>query len=186
MLSLIFDRQDVSAIAKYLIAGKIGVLRTDTLYGLVCQANNQAAVERVYRAKVRDDGKSPIVLIANQQQLFDVPSQTTKQFLETVWPGKVSVVLPSVNAPGWIERGNKSVAYRLPEGTFLQNLLTQTGLLIAPTANIQGRPLAQTIEQAIACFGDEVDFYVDGGEVTDNTPSQLLRLKADGEIERLR
>jgi L-threonylcarbamoyladenylate synthase len=182
----IFYEQDLSEVADWLLAGKIGVLRTDTLYGLVCGANNQAAVERVYQAKGRDDNKSPIVLVATQQQLFDVPSQATGQFLETVWPGKVSVVIASNNAPDWIRRGNNSVAYRIPDNTWLNDLLTQHGPLIAPSANPEGEPTAQTIEQAIDYFGDTVDFYIDGGEVTDNTPSQLLRIAANGAIERLR
>ncbi len=182
----IFFDQDLPEIVDWLMAGKIGVLRTDTLYGLVCCADNQAAVERIYVSKGRDGDKSPIVLVANQQQLLDRPSESIRQFLETVWPGKVSVVLPSSTAPYWIERGNSSVAYRLPEGAWLQTLLTQTGPLIAPSANLQGRPPAETIEQAIAYFSDTIDFYVDGGEVTDGTASQMLRIDASGTIERLR
>lgn len=182
----IFSKQDISGIANFLVAGKVGVLRTDTLYGLVCRADNRIAVERIYSIKGRDDDKSPIVLIANQRQLFDRPSDATGQFLKTVWPGKTSVILPSCNAPSWLERGNKSVASRLPDNIWLQKLLPQTGPLIAPSANPQGESPARTVQQAISYFGDTVDFYVDGGEVVDNTPSQLLRVKSDGEIERIR
>ncbi|MBC7869107.1 L-threonylcarbamoyladenylate synthase [Candidatus Saccharibacteria bacterium] len=182
----IFFESDLPEIVDWLMAGKIGVLRTDTLYGLVCRADNQAAVERVYASKSRDGDKSPIVLVATQQQLFDRPSEETRRFLETVWPGKVSVVLPSSTAPYWIERGNSSVAYRLPDATWLQTLLAQTGPLIAPSANPQGKPPAETIERAAAYFGDDIDFYVEGGEVTDGTASQMLRIKVNGTIERLR
>ncbi len=182
----IFSDKEVSAIADCLIAGKIGILRTDTLYGLVCQTGNESAVERIYRLKNRDNNKSPIILIADQQQLFDTPSHVATEFLETVWPGRVSVVLPSANAPYWVQRGNESVAYRLPDDIALQTLLAQTGPLIAPSANPQGLLPARTIEQAIAYFGDEVDFYVDGGEVTDNIASQLLLVKENGEVDRLR
>ncbi len=181
-----FLERDQAAIVDWLMAGKVAVVRTDTLYGLVCRADNQAAVERVYRVKGRDGDKSPIVLIATSQQLFDTPSDETQLLLDTVWPGKTSVVIATNQAPHWIERGNGSVAYRLPEHTWLQSLLSQTGPLVAPSANPQGQPPARNVEQAIAYFGDDVDFYVDGGEVTDDTPSRLLRMAADGRIERLR
>ncbi|HET8883881.1 MAG TPA: L-threonylcarbamoyladenylate synthase [Candidatus Saccharimonadales bacterium] len=182
----IIHQDDTAAVTAALRAGKIGVIRTDTLYGLVCRADSQAAVERIYQVKGRDDNKSPIVLVASAQQLFDAPDGRTGQLLTTVWPGKVSVIIPTIAAPSWIERGNKSVAYRLPDNTWLQSTLAQTGPLIAPSANPQSRPPAQTIRQAIAYFGEQVDFYVDGGEVTDDTPSQLLCVSVDGAVEKLR
>ena len=128
---MIFYEHDEREVAARLLAGEIGVLRTDTLYGLVCRADNQAAVERIYRAKDRDGNKSPIVLIATQHHLFDGPNEVMRQFLDTVWPGKVSVVIPSVSAPYWVERRNNSVAYRLPASVWLQRLLTQTGPLLS-------------------------------------------------------
>ena len=42
-----------------------------------------------------------------------------------------------------------------------------------------------SIHEAVAYFGEKVDFYVDGGVVEDDTPSQLYRLLDDG-MERLR
>jgi len=184
-MKMFFEHDELEIVA-WLVDGKVGVLRTDTLYGLVCRADNQAAVERIYQVKGRDNDKSPIVLIANQQQLFDRPTLVMEQFLETVWPGKISVIIPSVSAPWWIERRNTSVAYRLPDSDWLQSLLVWTGQLIAPSANPEGQPPAQTIQRAIEYFGDSVDFYVDSGEVTDESPSQLLRMNVAGEIERLR
>lgn len=166
--------------------GGIAVIRTDTLYGVVARADDQNAVERVYELKGRDDTKSPIVLVASIEQLYDEPTISETQLLDTVWPGKVSVILPSTKAPAWIRRGNESVAYRLPADPKLCALLETTGPLIAPSANPQGQLPAMTIEQAIAYFGDNVDCYVDGGKVLDDTPSQLLRLKDNGEVERLR
>lgn len=182
----ILTRHDSEDIITLLLSGGVVVLRTDTLYGLLCLADNQTAVERVYACKGRDDNKSPIVLVATDKQLFDAPSDATKTLLSEMWPGKVSVIMASANAPKWIERGNGSVAYRLPDDEWLRRMLTQTGPLIAPSANPQGHMPARTINQAILYFGDKVDAYVDGGEVSDDTPSALVRLSADGGVERLR
>lgn len=173
-------------IVRRLQAGGIGVLRTDTLYGVVARADDEAAVERIYALKGRDDTKSPIVLIASLGQLYDQPDEPATELLADVWPGKVSVILDSHRAPAWITRGNDSVAYRLPAHDDLRDLITQTGPLIAPSANPQGERPAMTIKQAEAYFGDGVDFYIDEGTVTDDTPSQLLHVGADGEVERLR
>lgn len=166
--------------------GAIGVLRTDTLYGVVARADDEAAVRRVYEAKGRDDTKSPIVLISALHQLYDQPDEPAAELLSDVWPGKVSVILEAVKAPAWLSRGNGSVAYRLPADDELRELIARTGPLIAPSANLQGETPAMTIDEAEAYFGQAMDFYVDGGQVVDDSPSQLLRLGKDGEVERLR
>ena len=182
----IFDDLLNPSVAKILLAGGVGVLRTDTLYGLVCLATNEAAVERVFTIKSRDEVKSPIVLVSDIAQLFDVPSELEQTVLKRVWPGKTSVILSSKAAPAWIKRGNGSVAYRLPDSSQLQQLLNTTGPLIAPSANPQSEPPAQTVQQAIEYFGDTIDFYVDGGEVIDTKPSELIRVHDSGTVERLR
>lgn len=182
----IFKNKYDQEIINVLRGGGVGILRTDTLYGFVASANNEQAVERVYAIKDRSDTKSPIVLVSSLDQLFEEPSDIERKLLDKKWPGKVSVILPSQNAPAWIERGNHSVAYRMPDDEALRRLIARTGPLIAPSANPQGADPAMNIDQAISYFGDAVDFYIDGGEVFDSTPSQLLRIGEDGEVERLR
>ena len=55
--------------------GGVAVLRTDTLYGIVARADDEAAVAQVYRLKQRDSNKSPIILVADASQTYvDVPT----------------------------------------------------------------------------------------------------------------
>lgn len=166
--------------------GGIGVLRTDTLYGVVARADDEEAVERIYDLKDRDGRKSPIVLIASPDQLWDTPPRPAEAIIKTSWPGPVSIILPSTRAPFWIRRDNASVAYRLPAHEELQALLHATGPLIAPSANPEGKPPAMTISEARDYFGDAVDFYVDSGAVENASPSQLIKVNEDGSTERLR
>ncbi len=173
-------------IVRLLNAGAIGILRTDTLYGVVAKADNETAVQRVYEMKGRDETKSPIVLISNQTQMLDPVLPIFETQLDSLWPGPVSVIIPSTLAPHWIRRGNDSVAYRLPNDANLRQLLEQTGPLIAPSANPEGLPPAMNIKEAQAYFGNSVNFYVDGGAVIDSSPSRLIRITNDGEVTRLR
>lgn len=174
-------------VAQLLISGAIGIVRTDTLYGIVAKAANERAVERVFEIKGRSEHKSPIVLISSQSQLYDELSVELEHILKDVWPGSVSVIIPSTNAPLWIQRGNNSVAYRLPDQPNLIELIALTGPLIAPSANPQGLPPACSISEAKEYFGDTIDFYVDGGIVPgDVPPSQLLKVHNNSEIQRIR
>lgn len=166
--------------------GKIGVIRTDTLYGLVGKAGDEMIVQRIYAVKNRDDNKPPIVLISVIDDMYDRPSVSSLNVMASIWPGPVSVIVESPHAPLWLTRNQGTVAYRLPAETTLRELLVKTGPLIAPSANPQSSPPAQSIQQAINYFGDKVDFYVDGGEVVDVAPSRLLRIDSSGKVERLR
>jgi L-threonylcarbamoyladenylate synthase len=167
-------------------AGAVGVLLTDTLYGIVAPAANEQAVERVFQVKHRNDAKPPIVLIGDTSQLFDPLPEGVDPTIGGLWPGKNSVILPSPSAPAWLVRGSKGVSYRLPDDTRLQQLLKQTGPLIAPSANPEGQPPARSIGEAQGYFGDQVDFYVDGGVAINDQPSSLYSLAGPGDMEQLR
>lgn len=177
---------DNPAVVDCLVAGGVVVLKTDTLYGLLAQADNQSAVERVYRLKSRDEAKSPVVLIANESQTYDPITENFRRHFGIVWPDRTTVVLPSRLAPVWIRRNNQSVAYRVPAINDLQKILNITGRLIAPSANPQGELPAESIERAIEYFGDGVDVYVDSGPAVDNQASQIIKLHTDGHKEQLR
>ena len=173
-------------VARSLRAGGIGVIRTDTLYGVIARADDEAAVQRVYELKGRDDDKSPIVLIDSIEQIYDDLSAEHAAYMASVWPGPFSVIVPAEQAPSWIARGNGSVAYRMPAVDELRKLIRMTGPLIAPSANPQGAQPALDVAEATAYFGSQVDFYVDGGRVTNSTPSSIIRLEPDGSVTKLR
>lgn len=179
---------NILSASQHLLAGGIGVLKTDTIYGIVARAEDESAVERVYMAKQRTPTKSPIVLISSPDQMFDTYDQTTYDSLHNYWPGPYSIIVPSTKAPAWLTRGNGSVAYRLPDDKNLRQLIETTGPLIAPSANPEGMQPAATIHQALGYFGNNVDFYVDSGEVPiDTPPSHLLRYDIESsKFEQLR
>ena len=169
--------------------GGIGVLPTDTLYGVVASARNKEAVERVYTLKGRAPAKPCIILISSLTDLsvFTVTlSPTLQSTLKKYWPGPTSIILPCAGEKfAYLHRGTHSLAFRLPKQEALIKLLQETGPLIAPSANPEGLTPAKTIEEARAYFGERVDFYEDGGTLT-NPPSTLIRINENGEVEKLR
>lgn len=164
-------------------AGKVGILPTDTLYGLVASVEHEAAVRRVYDLKHRLLSKPCIILIASRDELarFGItPTEAQAAVLDQQWPGPVSVVFTcGSDVPGWLHGGTHTLALRLPADESLRALLRESGPLIAPSANPEGFPPATTVDEARAYFGDTVDFYIDGA-VRQGNPSTLIVLQADG------
>lgn len=179
---------DILSCAPTLRAGGVVVLRTDTIYGIVARADDQAACRRVYAAKGRDGSKPCIVLVADSTQIWDTVSREAfARGLSTVGDEPTSVVVPAGDhVPVWLPHEDGSVAFRKPNKPGLQELLAVTGPLIAPSANPSGEEPAANTEQAEAYFGEAVDVYVDGGEVENPRPSRVVRIDETGELERIR
>jgi L-threonylcarbamoyladenylate synthase len=162
--------------------GKIGVIPTDTLYGVVGLALNVDVVEKIYEIKQRDDDKPFIILISDISDLdsFQITlSKEQQEYLSNVWPGAVSVIL---SCPGnefkYLHRGKESLAFRLPDDEELREFLGKTGPLVAPSANIQDQDPAFTIERAKDYFSDNVNFYIDAGLLKAES-STLIDLTSD-------
>lgn len=178
-----------SLIAPILKNGGIGVIPTDTLYGIVGSAFKKETVERIYLLRKRDLKKPMIILISSLSELkkFDVNlGESQKKFLKKYWPGGLSVVLPCANSKmEYLHRGKKSLAFRMPANNDLLELLSKTGPLVAPSANLAGQKPAETYREALEYFKDNVDFYVDMGKMT-GEPSTLIEIKKDGSVDIIR
>jgi L-threonylcarbamoyladenylate synthase len=106
--------------------------------------------------------------------------------LARIWPGAVSVTLQcGEDAPEYLHRGTHTLAFRLPDDAELISFLKESGPCIAPSANPDGSPHAETIKNAREYFGDHVDFYKDGNERS-GLSSTLIKLNNDGNIIVLR
>lgn len=159
--------------------GAIGIVPTDTLYGICGSAFSPQAVLRIYTVKGRDVAKPFIILISSVADLkkFSVTlTQEQKKFFNSVWPGSVSVILPcGLKKFAYLHRGTESLAFRLPKNKKLRTLLSATGPLVAPSANPAGAPPASTIAEAKKYFGTSVDFYLAGGRKA-GKPSKVISL----------
>lgn len=181
----IFDIHD-PMLVEVLQKGSVGVLPTDTIYGVVADASNRQAVERLYNLKSRE--KKPGTLIAaSVDQLVGLGLK--RRYLKAVehyWPGAVTVVVPTSGPEtDYLDQGVGSLAVRVVADTQIIELLEKTGPLVTSSANQPGETPANTVEEAILYFGEKIDFCVDGGDLSGRKPSTILRV-VDDTIEVLR
>jgi L-threonylcarbamoyladenylate synthase len=170
---------------KLLQPGVIGVVPTDTVYGVVARAADSAAVARLYELKKRE-GKPGTIVAASIDQLVELGiKRSYLKAVEQFWPGPVSVVIPCGPELEYLHMGKRSLAVRIPANAKLQKLLAQTGALLTSSANHPGEPTATTLDQAQKYFGGEVDFYIEGGDLSGHAPSTVIRI-IDDAIEILR
>lgn len=166
-------------------AGSVGVIPTDTVYGLAARASDRLAVGRIYDLKDRDS-KPGTIIASDIEQLVDLGLK--RRYLKAVsdyWPAPLSVIIPCGEDLSYLHLGKSGLAVRLPDDKYLIELLTAVGPLLTSSANLAGAEPAATLDQAKKYFGDKVDFYIDGGDLSSRQPSTIVRV-VDDAIEVIR
>jgi L-threonylcarbamoyladenylate synthase len=165
--------------------GGVGLLPTDTVYGLSCSALDQNAVAQLHKIKERDSAKPFIILISNLKILNMLSiSENQANVVKKYWPGALSVIFPAPSAPSWLQLGFQSLAVRLPAHTELTDLINKVGPIVSTSANLQSEPLVHSAQEAQKIFDNQLDFYVDVGQL-DNPPSTLALLE-NGQLKVVR
>jgi len=158
--------------------GAVGVIPTDTLYGICGNALNKETVERIYKLRRRNPKKPMIILISSLKDLkkFQIKlNNFQERILNKLWPGKISVVLSCHNKKFfYLHRGVKTLAFRMPKNKELLEILKISGPLVSPSANFEGENPALTIREAKKYFKNKVFYYNKGKLVS--KPSTLIDL----------
>jgi L-threonylcarbamoyladenylate synthase len=172
-------------IVRLLKQGGIGLLPSDTIYGLSARAMDEKAAERLHKLKDRGADKPFILLVSDLKMLNMLSiSEYLAKIAKPYWPGALSVIFPAAESPVWLHRGTNSLAVRLPDKPELRQLITRTGPLISTSANLSGKEPAVSFEEAKSIFGDNLDFYINAGKL-DNPPSTLASIE-DGQLKVIR
>ena len=157
----------IEAAVAALRRGRLVVIPTDTVYGLAALPAAPGAVRALFELKGRPDDKPIPVLGANLESLRSVAviEGAAERCALAFWPGPLTLVLPRAEGfdhdLGGTEDG--TVAVRVPATQVARSLLREVGPLAVTSANLSGRPAANTVAEARAVFGDSVAVFVDGG-----------------------
>ncbi len=178
-----------AAIAVLRRGGLVG-LPTETVYGLAGDADNDAAIQRIFAAKGRPGDHPLIVHIGSGEEIHDWArevSDAALALIDVCWPGPLTVIVAkSDRVLPAITGGRASVALRVPAHPLATAVLQGFGGgLAAPSANRYGRVSPTTAADVRDELGDLVDLVLDGGAcpvgvestIVDCTvePPQILR-----------
>lgn len=162
-----------------LLGGGIGVMPTDTVYGLVARAQDEDAVTRMYSLKDRER-KPGTLIAASVDQLIQLGvSEDDINKVSKWWPNPLSAVL-DMHGNEYLHQGVGDIAMRVVKDDAIKSILEKTGPLITSSANLPGQPESRNIDQAYAYFENTIDFYVDGGTIADTIPSTIIRPDTEG------
>lgn len=176
---------EVAAAARAVKRGEIVGVPTDTVYGIAADLYDEAALDRLYELKGRDDGKPIAILVASLEQGLSLGAMSDRalELADQHWPGAVTLVVPRLDtAPDWLgDTKRRTVALRCPDHPVALALLDLTGPLAVTSANKSDDEPVQSAEEAKAVFDGDVLTYLPG-ESGGGDPSTLVDLTQPSEV----
>lgn len=158
-------------------SGEVVAFPTETVYGLGADALNPDAIKKVFEIKGRPSDNPLIIHIASQDSVKDFAADipdAAKKLMDAFWPGPLTLIFKKkAEVLDIITGGLPTVALRWPSHPISQNLIAQTGPLVAPSANTSGSPSPTRPEHVMEDFGDDFP-VIQAGETQIGLESTVL------------
>jgi L-threonylcarbamoyladenylate synthase len=160
--------------------GRLAVVPTDTVYGVVADAFSTTATRRVFGAKRRSRRFPLAVLVRSPKQLpglVTLVPEAAERLMAAYWPGPLTIVVPRDPNLLWDLGDDEGVvAVRMPLDDVALAVVRAVGPLACTSANLSGQAPATTVDNARQQLGDQVGVYVDGGRRGGGRPSTIVDL----------
>lgn len=168
--------------AKALRSGKVALVPTETVVGLVAA---ESGLPRVREIKGREANKPIALLCSSAKEAFGLAANAPPLALKLAdlyWPGPLTIVLDLPDGG--------TIGVRVPAGETVRKLLeAHAGPLYATSANLSGAPAKAAPEEVDPRVFEAVDLVVSGekgsGEasaVVDLSEGKVKLLRPDNEL----
>ena len=163
---------------------------TEAVFGLGCDPDDGAAVQRLLDIKQRPMEKGLVLVAADVSQLLPyldlskLPAGCLRAVLNT-WPGPNTWVMPAKpEVPTWLKGRFDSLAVRVSAHPQVHDLCLAFGKpLVSSSANIAGQPPARSAAELEQQLGAELDYILPGTTQGLANPS-LIRDACTGAVLR--
>jgi len=175
------DRADIARAVALLRAGELVAFPTETVYGLGADAQNPAAVAKIFSVKGRPADHPLIVHLPDAEHLTEWAREIPREAIalsHAFWPGPLTLILKrSEIVPDAVTGGQDTVGLRVPAHPLALKLLQAFGSgLAAPSANRFGRVSPTTAQHVRDELGDAVPLVLDGGACQVGIESSIVDL----------
>jgi L-threonylcarbamoyladenylate synthase len=157
--------------------GGVALFPADTVYGLACDPESEAAVARLYALKGRPPEKPAAVMFFSRDaalQALPELGPRTRALLERLLPGPVTVLVPNPAGRFPLAGGGPLLGVRVPD---LPALASVRRPVLQSSANHAGEPDARRPDEVPADIVAGANLVLGAGELA-GTPSTVVDLGA--------
>jgi len=184
--------EDIKKSVAVLQNGGVILYPTDTIWGLGCDATNEAAVAKIMEIKKRVSGKSMIAIVNGTQMLEQYVDGDISLALQHINNTKKPVTMIyrcAKNLAKNVVAQDGSVGIRIVKDTFCEKLIEAFGKpIVSTSANISNEEFPSFFSEINNALLSAVDYVVQHRQEdkTKSEPSQLAILEADGSMKIIR
>lgn len=185
-------KEEIEKALRVLQEGGTVLYPTDTIWGIGCDATDTEAVKKIFKIKQRNESKSLIVLLNDENKLFDYVKEVpplafeliayTQRPLTIIYPGAKNIAPNAVAEDG-------SIAIRITKDEFCRSLINRLKKpLISTSANISGETAPASFSLVSPAILHSVDYVVNlrQEEKAPAQPSIIIKLELNGEFKIIR
>lgn len=183
---------DIKNCIQALENGETILYPTDTVWGIGCDALNEAAIDRVFALKQRPKEKSLIVLLADARDIIQyiaAPHPDIIDIVENFETPTTVIYEGAIGFPENLVHENGSVAIRVTNDPFCKALIKRFRRpIVSTSANLSGEPTASFFSQISDEIKQNAGYVVNyrQDDETPKAPSQIIKIDDEGNISRLR
>lgn len=176
------EEETVEKAASLLLSGGVVIYPSDTVYGMLCRADDRVSVEKLAKIKGYEKPRAFILIVDGLEMAGKLASGIDPEVMEILkhrWPGKLTVVLPSGDGcPIWVRGEDGTVALRHPADSLSGQLIERCGVpLVSTSANLSGMKPALSLAEIHESILDGADIILDAGTLPpSSSPSTIIKL----------
>lgn len=180
---------DIDKFVEVINSGYLAIVPTDTVYGIIADATNENAINKVYEAKRRVYNKPLIIMVSSFEMLFryvDNVGDIERKLIERYWPGKLTILFKkSSKLSGLINNNGEFIGIRYPDNGELIKLMNRLDKpLVSTSANIANEGTITTVDKIRDDLLKYIDYVYDDG-FREDIPSTIVKI-VNNKIEFLR
>jgi L-threonylcarbamoyladenylate synthase len=182
---------DINQSLEVLQNGGVILYPTDTIWGLGCDATDEAAVEKIVDLKNRPATKSFVVLVADEKQLMQYVAAldlAVFDYLDAQEKPTTVIYDSAIGLATNVLAANGSIAIRICKDEFCKTLIKRFRKpIVSTSANLSGEPspsLFKEVSEPIVNGVDYVVIYRQNDEIPAQ-PSSIIKW-SNGSIEKIR
>ncbi len=186
-MSEALTEEDARALQECVRSGGVAVFPTDTVYGICCDPENEAAARRLYELKGRPQRRSCAIMFFSVEHALQSLGELTEAerlALGVLLPGPLTLLLANrSHSFGAACRNPGTFGLRVPR---LPARIAALGAIecavMQSSANLSGEPDTRSLREVPQQLLDGADLVLDGGELP-GAPSTVIDLR-DFDSER--
>jgi L-threonylcarbamoyladenylate synthase len=178
---------EIERALEVLRSGGVILYPTDTIWGIGCDATNKEAITRIYKIKEREDSKSMIILVADENDILKhvaAPHPEVFDFIEKQDRPTTIIFEQAIGLPANLLAADGSIGIRMVKDEFCRHLIKRLRHpIVSTSANISGTASPANFNEVSPEIQKRVDHIVRWRqeEKASAQPSRIIKWNNNGQ-----